>query len=344
MTNKIIKLSLFYFALSLFSSCMSINEVASNNTYTESNQTEMETTNLSGLVENKSEENKIVEMKEVIEMKSKNVYEDVCQIDSNVCAGILFEKEGTMLVASHLGLNRVTSDGTISLFCDFSQLKKGYNYYFISPLIWDMKYDNDNNIIAVAQDRILKIDTDGNVTTLVEEEFQGFLGASGLEIDKEGNMYVVSGGKIYKYSKDLVKTEYFSTDDYHSFFSIAFSPDNKYLYLTDFNTKALIKYEINSDGTVGKGKEIIREVVKDSGSYGAPLNIIFSDSGNMYVSIDGMAYILKIDKDENMQLLYMNKHVRNHIIAFGNGEFEKDCIYFTTYGNKVCKIKLDKAS
>jgi DNA-binding beta-propeller fold protein YncE len=342
--KKAIKVFLICLSLCLFSSCISLGERANNNRFTENNEAEINATNLSSLEDGNIEEFKIGEMKEVIEVKSENVYEDFCQVDSNVCAGILFDKEGTMLVASPLGLNRISSDGTVSLFCDFSNLKKGYNFHFISPLIWDMKYDNDNNIIAAAQDRILKIDQNGNVTTLIQEDFQGFLGASGLEIDKEGNMYVVSGGKVYKYSKDLVKTEYYSTKDYNSFFSIAFTPDNKYLYLTDFYTKALVKYEINPDGTVGEGKEIIREAVKDSGAYGAPLNIVFSDSGNIYVSIDGMAYILKIDKDENLELLYMNKDVRNHIIAWGKEAFEEDYIYFTTYGNKVCKFKLDKAS
>lgn len=109
------------------------------------------------------------------------------------------------------------------------------------------------------------------------------------------NLYVVSGGKVYKYSKKLVKSEFLSSEDYQSFFSIAFSPDYKYLYLTDFYTKALIKYEINSDGPIANGYEIIREPVKNSEGYGAPLNMIFSDNGNMYVSIDGMAHILKVD-------------------------------------------------
>ncbi len=344
MAYKLLKLFLCYLSFSLFSSCMSINKVDNNSTYTENSKREIETTHLPSLEEEKLEEFKTIEKKEVVQVKSKNDYEDFCQVEANVCAGILFEKEGTMLVASPIGLNRVASDGTMSLFCDFSQVNKRYNFHFISPLIWDMKYDKDHNIIAAAQDRIIKIDKKGNLITLVEEEFQGFLGASGLEIDKEGNIYVVSGGKVYRYSKDLVKTEYLSSEDYNSFFSIAFSPDNKYLYLTDFYTKSLIKYEINADGTVGQGKEIIREVVKDSGAYGAPLNMIFNDSGDMYVSIDGMAYILRINKDETMQLLYMNKDVRNHIIAFGNEAFEEDCIYFTTYGNKVCKLKLDKAS
>ena len=176
---------------------------------------------------------------------------------------------------------------------------------------------------------------------MIRENFNGFLGASGLELDEEGNIYVVSGSKVYKYSKNLEKTEYLSSDQYKTFFSIAFSPDKKYLYLTDFNTKSLIKYEIKKDGTVGKHQEIVRDPVKDSGSFGAPLNIIFSDSGNMYVSIDGMSRILKIDKDENLYLIKMDKTIRNHVIQFGTKEFGEDYIYITTYSNTVYRMKLD---
>lgn len=273
-------------------------------------------------------------------MSSVNLWEEFCNIDSDVCGGILFDKEGNMLVARPLGLDKVTPEGTVTMSCDLSVLEKGTDYYFRSPFIWDMKYDNNNNIIAAAQDRILKITEDGNVITLIREDFNGFLGASGLEIDKEGNIYIVSGGKVYRYSTDLNKSEYLSSSDYQSFFSISFSPDHNYLYLTDFNTKALLKYEINSDGSVGKGIEIVREPVKNSGSYGAPLNMIFSDSGNMYISIDGMAHILRIDQNDNLSLIDMNEPVRNHIIAFGSKKFGEDLLYFTTYNDKVCKIQL----
>jgi DNA-binding beta-propeller fold protein YncE len=278
---------------------------------------------------------------EIAVLSTENEAEDFCELDTDVCGGILFDREGNMLAARPLGLDKVASDGSVVPFCDLSKLEKGRDYYFKSPFIWDMKYDSDNNIIAAAQDRILKIDAEGNVTTLIREDFRGFLGASGLEVDREGNIYVVSGQRVFKYSADLEKTEYLSSDKYYSFFSIAFSPDHKYLYLTDFNTKALVRYDI-SDGIADKGTEIVREPVKNSGSFGAPLNMIFNDYGSMFVSIDGMGQILKIDKNGALSLISVNKTVSNHIIAFGSKGFDENCVYFTTYGNKVCKLKLDE--
>lgn len=279
--------------------------------------------------------------KEMVELSTENVYkcEDFCEIDTHVCGGILFDEEGNMLVARPLGLDKVNRDGIVTTFCDLSTLESGMDYYFKSPFIWDMKYDSNKNIIAASQDRILKIDAGGNVTTLIRDDFEGFLGASGLELDKEGNIYVVSGHKVYRYSTDLERTEYLCSNSYFSFFSIAFSPDNEFLYLTDFYTKSIMKYNINEDGSVGKGIEIVREPVKNSESFGAPLNIIFGDNANIYVSIDGMASILKIDKNDTLSLMAMSGSVRNHIIAFGSTGFGEDCLYFTTYGNKVCKIQ-----
>lgn len=278
---------------------------------------------------------------EIKVLDTENEAKDFCILDTSVCGGILFDKEGNMLVARPRGLDRVTADGSVVTFCDLSGLDKGQDYYFRSPFIWDMKYDSDNNIIAAAQDRILKIDTDGNVTTLIMENFEGFLGASGLELDEEGNIYVVSGPKVLKYTPDLERTEYLSSDKYNSFFSIAFSPDHSNLYLTDFNTKALVRYDI-ADGTVSGETEIVREPVKNSGSYGAPLNMIFNEAGDMYVSIDGMSHILKVEKNGALSLISMKRFIRNHIIAFGSDAFDEDYVYFTTYGNKVCKLKLDE--
>lgn len=39
-------------------------------------------------------------------------------------------------------------------------------------------------------------------------------------------------------------------------FSVAFSSNRKYLYLTDFNTKAVIKYQVEADGFVGEEKKL----------------------------------------------------------------------------------------
>lgn len=346
MNKQSIRLLSLCLSAILLTACTSDKETNSYNT-AKSHETEM-TTSVSDTIETAdsdinsialAEGDKSSRTKEIVEMKLENEWEEFCVIGSNVCGGILFDKKGNMLVGRKRGLDQVTPEGTMTTLYDLSELEKGKDYYFSSPFIWDMKYDKENNIIAAAQDRILKITEDGNVTTLIREDFGGFLGASGLEIDQEGNIYVVSGGKVYRYSTELNKSEYISSDDYQSFFSIAFSPDKKYLYLTDFYTKALIKYEINPDGSVGKCTEIVREPVKNSGDYGAPLNMIFRDNGNMYVSIDGMAKILEVDKNDNLSLIDMNEPVRNHIITFGNEKFGEDVLYFTTYGDKVCKIQ-----
>lgn len=352
MLKKIIKAFPFCLIILLLSSCANsaqkstINEIANDQKTKKdcSQDTSIEVTDnkVDSTMPKVSEE---ASEPEEVELSTENASEDFCEIDTNVCGGIFFDNEGNMVVARPLGLDKVTADGRVTSFCDLSTLEMGKNYYFKSPFIWDMKYDSNKNIIAAAQDRILKIDADGNVTTLIRDDFNGFLGASGLELDKEGNIYVVNGDRVYKYSTNLERTEYLCSESYNSFFSIAFSPDGKYLYLTDFNTKALVKYDINEDGSLGDSIEIVREPVKNSGSYGAPLNIVFGESGNTYISIDGMARILVIDKNDMQSLIPLSGFVSNHIIAFGSKEFGEDYIYFTTYGNKVCKLKLnDKLS
>ena len=93
-------------------------------------------------------------------------------------AGILFDDDQTMYVAVDKGLFKVTPDGNVSPFCLFEDMPAIMNYCYPSPTIWDMTFDKEHNILAAAQDRILKISLAGEVTELAKEGFSGFLGTS----------------------------------------------------------------------------------------------------------------------------------------------------------------------
>ncbi len=267
------------------------------------------------------------------------------ELEGEVSAGIIFDNNKIMYVAKNEELLKITPDGKVSTFCSFKDLPKGLDYYFTSPLIWDMTFDKDGNILAAAQDRIFKITPKGKVTTLIREDFKGFLGASGIECDKQGNMYITNGNTIDKYSPKLEKTTFIDGADkgYTSFFSLEFDSEGKNLYVTDFFTKSLLKYEIDSEGKASNTPtEIVKEPIKNSGDYGAPLNITFSENDNMYVSIDGMNQILKMDTSGKIEFLVLGEEaISNHIIAFGGKGFDEESFYITTYeGKKVYEYKV----
>ena len=242
-------------------------------------------------------------------IKQESKAEVFTNINGKVGAGIIFDNNKNMFVARDGELDKVTPDGKVKTLCNFEDLSEGKNYYFNSPLIWDMTFDNQGNILAAAQDRILKITPEGKVSTLIREDFQGFLGASGIECDNQGNFYITNGNKIDMYTPDLKKSTFIDGSKgqvaYETFFSLEFDPNCKNLYVSDFNTKSLLKYQIDSEGKAANNPDIIIvEPVKMAGAFGAPLNITFSEKGNMYVSIDGMAQIMKKDRKEILIFLF----------------------------------------
>lgn len=251
-------------------------------------------------------------------------------------AGLLFDGKGNMYFGTNYQLVRIQSDGTSTVLCDLSSLPVGRDYYFMSPMIWDMVIDKDNNIIAIAQDRLLKITPDGEVTTLIQENFIGFCGSSGLALDGQGNIYITNGIKIVKYTPDMKPSIFIDGNKSGiknpSFFSIDFDPEYKYLYATDFNNQTLIRFPIQTDGTPGQ-PTILAQFQRSS-----PLNIIFGDQGNVYVSLDLASTLLKITPDGTQDLIPIKG--ANHIIAFGGKGFDETSIYYTTYNGRIFKVEV----
>jgi hypothetical protein len=288
--------------------------------------------------------------------KSKEIHkaEIFADLNGKVGAGIIFYND-FMIAAKDGELLKITPDKKISVFCGLKDLPEGRNYYYDSPLVWDMKLDKDNNIIAAAQDRILRISSKGEITTLIRKDFEGFLGATGVEVDKEGNIYVTCGAKILKYDAHLRETVFFDFssvgNSYNSLFSLKFSADYEFLYLTNFdlkfNSSALFKIPIEAGGKAGSpeilfdtntkcflnGKPVICK--------GNPLNIIFGNKDSIITSIDITRLLLKIDKSGKKEFIDMG-NIRNHCIAFGGKGFDENSLYITTQDGKVYKYEFDE--
>ncbi len=257
-----------------------------------------------------------------------------------------------MFVGKNGALVKVTPDGKTAEFCSLRDLPKGKDYNLLSPLIWGMEFDANDNIIAAAQDRILRIAPNGAVTTLIREDFDGFIGASGVALDENGSMYVTSGNKILKYTPGLEKSVFIDASkknlkmewqglefdiEMKSFFPLAFDPEYRNLYVSEFSSSTLLKYPIGADGKPGEPVILFNLYPDDLEQ--APFNVIFGDRGSIYVSNDYSPRILKIDANGRKGVIQIEGKMRNHIIAFGGKGFEEECIYFTTYdGDYVYKI------
>lgn len=249
-------------------------------------------------------------------------------------AGILFDEEQTMYVAIDKGLFKITPDGNVSPFCSFEDSPSTRNYCYPSPTIWDMTFDKEHNILAAAQDRILKISSAGEVTILVEEAFSGFLGTSGITCDDMGNIYFTNGSRIEKMTPELERSTFIDGSEagYKGFFSLAFDPQKKNLYVSEWYTKLLLKYPLDEEGNVCSTPTVIVDNPLESKqwNFGSPLNITFSESETMYVSMDGFSKIMKMTPEGEISYLELGKDAINHIIAFGGKGFNEESIYMTT--------------
>jgi gluconolactonase len=73
---------------------------------------------------------------------------------------------------------------------------------------------------------------------------------------------------------------------------IAFSPDERYLYVSnwDLKRKVLMRYEVNPDGTLANGK-VLRDFTRDPEPVALD-GIKVDQKGNVYVSAPGGVWVL----------------------------------------------------
>jgi hypothetical protein len=263
-------------------------------------------------------------------------------INARAGAGIVCDDRGNMYVGRDGGLLRITPDAKVSLFCDFGNLPAGKNYGFRSPLAWQMLVEPDGSIVAAAADRVLRICPDGSVSTLIREDFSGFVG--GIARDKTGNLYIANGAKVFKYTPRLEKSVFLDAtgtkipmhwegmdfdEEITSCWFFTLDPDCRNLYLSEFEHSMLLKYPIRPDGTPGSPVVLLDAYTDDLSQ--APLNVVFGDKGNVYVSNDISARIIKIDANGAKTVIPLPPKTKNHLISFGGKGFAPGYLYFTTF-------------
>jgi hypothetical protein len=104
-----------------------------------------------------------------------------------------------------------------------------------------------------------------------------------------------------------------------------------------------LKYPIHANGSPG-APLILFDAYNDDLSQ-APLNVVFSDKGSIFISNDLSSQFLKIDAGGKKGIIPIHGKIKNHMIAFGGKGFDEECIYFTTYsGDYVYKTYIGEKS
>jgi hypothetical protein len=180
--------------------------------------------------------------------------------------GIAFDGKGHMFVGKNgKEILKVTPDGSISIF---AVIKEAEGRFIEGPghtFLYDMEFDKNGVLYAVAEDRVLKISGDGIVAALVEKKFTGNWGACGMALDQEGNIFYAYDDKIMKLTPDG-KNELFLdgaqvSPSLEAIVGIDFSDDFSSIYACDgkLGSGKLVKIPIRSDSSAGKVKVLFHD-------------------------------------------------------------------------------------
>lgn len=179
------------------------------------------------------------------------------------------------------------TNGQLSVFMDKAGRSNG------------MYFDKKGNLITCADEHneIWSISPDKKVTVLLKN-YNGhvFNGPNDLWIDKKGGMYFtdpyfqrdywerkspdpeMKGEKLYYLPKG--KTEAILVDpEIKKPNGLIGTPDNKYLYVSDMGNRAIIRYDINVDGTLTNKKEFAKDLSD---------GMTIDNQGNVYLAGRGV--------------------------------------------------------
>jgi len=157
----------------------------------------------------------------------------------------------------------------------------------------------------------------------------GFFDDPRKELNYSG-VFMIRGGKVQVLSKDIGGPN-----------GIAFSPDEKYLYVTNWDirnihqTKTIWRYEVNADGTLKNGKIFFdcNQTEDDEALDGIKVD----KEGNLFVSAPGGLWIISPDAkllgkivtperpanmawgDEDGKTLYMTAHSSLYKVRVNTG-------------------------
>lgn len=172
--------------------------------------------------------------------------------------GLTLDRQGRLTIAEHANrrVTRLEKDGTLTVLAEKYEGKR-----LNSPN--DLVWKSDGSLYFT--DPPYGLPTQSDSDPLKELPFNG--------------LYRVAGGKLQLLVRDLTRPN-----------GIAFSPDEKYLYIDNSEPKKLyLRYEVKLDGTLANG--MVFYDVTSSSEDGAPDGMKVDQKGNIYGTGPGGVWI-----------------------------------------------------
>jgi gluconolactonase len=204
--------------------------------------------------------------------------------------GLLWDPAGFLLLSDTQGANRImkwTPDGQVTVFRQPSHDSSG------------LAFDRQGRLIVCEQGnrRISRTEKDGTIVTVVER-------SNGRRLNSPNDLVVKSDGSIYftdpPFGSDLLnfpgeqELPYAGVfrvspdgrlslllDDFERPIGIAFSPDEKTLYVDDTNRSYIRAFDVRADGTLGNGR-LFALLESRAQGYAFPNGMKVDVEGNVY--------------------------------------------------------------
>lgn len=213
--------------------------------------------------------------------------------------GMTLDKKGRLTVAGHAQrdvyrLESMNPQGPITILADSYQGKK-----LNSPN--DLVYKSDGSLYFT--DPPYGLATQNEKDPQKQLPFNGVYRLSGAASQAAGA--APANDHLQVLVKDLTRPN-----------GIAFSPDEKYLYVNNSEPKKLwMRYTVHSDGTVGEGK-VLFDATSDK-SEGAPDGMKVDQKGNIYSAGPGGVWILS-PEGKHLGTIRMPERTGN--LTFGDAD------------------------
>ena len=171
-------------------------------------------------------------------------------------------------------LKKISPDGSISTIASF----KGS---FIGP---GLSIDKDGFFIIPIGNNVIKVSTEGDVTTLFSTEALGIKRAINLALDNKNNIYIVDDIACKVFIVDSLFNGSIFIDNPSSLekpfglMDMSFDKDYKNVYLAESERGRILKYSLNENGLPDK-----MEILYDNSSFGILSNIAIDEDGSIYI-------------------------------------------------------------
>ncbi|NWF86181.1 MAG: SUMF1/EgtB/PvdO family nonheme iron enzyme [Bryobacteraceae bacterium] len=202
--------------------------------------------------------------------------------------------------------------------------------------IYNLTWGKDGRLYAAARDRILAIDTNGTVSTLIQDNFTGLWGACDLRFDSQGRLYVVHGTTLSRYDTALRKENLIAYPlgelPPPTLVGIEFDRSGAGFYLSYCFMRKVVHYDLSPvDGLLGTATTT---------GLPCPQYIAVDAAGNAYVTQPDANQVVKIATNGQSSVVAASARWKGPTtIAFGRGDFGSNTLYVTA-GDTIWQVRL----